>query len=304
MIAGWWWALSGALLSGGLLALAIGLVGTNVPKGPGVLARWQQQPRSGPAARQAARRKALLAAAMVAAVVVWLVSGVFMVALITAAAVVGVPWLTAPVAATKEQLAKRDALAEWTQRLAEVLRLGVAIEQALKTSRRHAPQALEREIEELVDKVDAGWPLSQAVEDFGRELDDPTADKVCAALKLSVADPGPGLAQAMQDMSAALRDEVSARQKIEAEREKSRTVVRVLTYITLALVPLGFTVPQVTDVFTTLLGQLVLALLSASFVAVLVWSRNYATRGRTARVLVPDPRSPVSLPATTEEAIR
>ncbi|MEV6048665.1 type II secretion system F family protein [Streptomyces xanthochromogenes] len=302
MITGWWWALSGALLGGGLVTLAVGLVGTTAPKGPGVVAGWRQRSRSGPAARSAARRRALFGAALVAGVAVWLVSGVFVVALITAAAVVGVPWLTAPVAATKEQMAKRDALAEWTQRLAEVLRLGVAIEQALKTSRRHAPQALEREIEELVDKVDAGWPLGEAVEDFGRMLDDPTADKVCAALKLSVTDPGPGLAQAMQDMSASLRDEVGARQKIEAEREKSRTVVRTLTFITLALVPLGFTVPQITSVFATLLGQLVLGLLSAAFVAVLVWSRSYATRGRTARVLVPDPRSPVKALAELEAA--
>lgn len=234
--------------------------------------------------------------------VVWLVSGVFVVALIAAAAVVGVPWLTAPVAATRERLAQRDALAEWTQRVAEVLRLGVAIEQALKTSCRHAPQALEQEIGELVDRMEAGWPLGEAVEDFGRALDDPTADKVCAALKLSVIDPGPGLAQAMQDMSAALRDEVSVRQKIEAEREKSRTVVRALTFITLALIPLGFTVPQLTSVFTTLLGQLVLGLLSTAFVAVLVWSRHYATRGQTARVLVPDACSPVKTSARMEAA--
>ncbi|GAA2418120.1 type II secretion system F family protein [Streptomyces mauvecolor] len=302
MITGWWWALSGAMLGGGLVALVAGLAGTTTPKGPRLLATWRQRSRSGPAARKAARRRALFGAALVAGVAVWLVSGVFVVALIAAAAVVGVPWLTAPVAATKEQMAKRDALAEWTQRLAEVLRLGVAIEQALRTSRRHAPQALEGEIEELVDKVDAGWPLGEAVEDFGRALDDPTADKVCAALKLSVTDPGPGLAQAMQDMSASLRDEVSARQKIEAEREKSRTVVRTLTFITLALVPLGFTVPQITNVFTTLLGQLVLGLLSAAFVAVLVWSRSYASRGRTARVLIPDPRSPVKPPARMEVA--
>ncbi|MFF4189066.1 type II secretion system F family protein [Streptomyces sp. NPDC001691] len=302
MITGWWWALSGALLGGGLAAVMAGLIGTTAPKGPGLWVGLRRRSQAGPVARTAARRRARFAAALVAGVVVWLVSGVFVVALIASVAVIGVPWLTAPVAATRQQIAQRDALAEWTQRLAEVLRLGVAIEQAIKTSRRHAPQALEQEIGDLVDRMEAGWPLGEAVEDFGHALDDPTADTVCAALKLSVTDPGPGLAQAMQDMSAALRDEVGARQKIEAEREKSRTVVRTLTFITLALIPLGFTVPQLTGVFTTLLGQLALGLLSAAFVAVLVWSRHYATRGHTARVLVTDPRSPVKIPAPMEAA--
>lgn len=294
MIAALWWALSGTLLGCGVVAAVAGIVGTTAPKGPGLSARWRH--RGAGASQFAAQRRALIVAAVVSGVAVWLITGVFVPSLIVAAAVVGVPWLIAPASATKAQLAKRDALAEWAQRLADVIRLGFALEQALITSRKHAPQALEREIEDLADKVQSGWPTVQAIEEFAAELDDVTADKVAAALKLSATDQGPGLATAMSDLAESVRKEVAVRQQIEADREKSRTTVKMLTLITLVLVAGGFAVPQYTGVYATWLGQGVLAVIAMAYVAVLVWGRSYATRGGPARVLVPDPRSPVKIP--------
>ncbi|MYT68334.1 hypothetical protein GTY60_01400 [Streptomyces sp. SID8367] len=288
---------NGTLLGLGLVLAVAGIVGTSRPKSP---LPWQGE--RGVLARQfAAQRRILLGAAAVAFVLVWLVTGVLMAGLIVGGAVAGGPWLLSGPAMTKAQIARRDALGEWAQRLSEMVRLGNALEKSLIASRKHAPAALAEEVGELADKIQAQWPTHEALADFARGFDDVTGDKVCSALILASQDPGPGLAQAMEDLAASVREEVKMRQGIEADRQKTRTTVRTLTLITLGIVALGFTVPQYTGVYATLMGQLVLAVLVGFFVATLVWVRRLATRGHTPRVLVPDPRSPVKTPERPQE---
>ncbi|NEB78982.1 type II secretion system F family protein [Streptomyces sp. SID14478] len=292
MIPSLWWIVTGALGGIGVVLAVAGLVGTSAPKKP---LPWQGE--RGTMARQfAAQRRLLLAVAGVALLVVWLVTAMVMAGVIVAAVIVGGPWLLAGQAVNRTQIARREALADWAQRLSEMVRLGNALERCLIASRKHAPTALAAEVIDLSDKIQAGWPAHEALADFARGLDDVTGDKVCAALIMAARDPGPGLAQAMEDLSVSVREEVKQRRAIEADRQRIRTTVRGLTIVALVLVGLGFTVPSYTGVYAGALGQLVLALLSGGFVATLMWGRSYATRGRSARVLVPDRKSPVKVP--------
>ncbi|MFI0242574.1 type II secretion system F family protein [Streptomyces sp. NPDC016845] len=292
MISALWGLADGVLLGLGLVLAAGGLIGTRRPRPP------RRRPgERGTLMRQfAGQRRILLAAAAATLLLVWLVTGVLMAALIVAGVIVGGPWLLSGPAMTRAQITRRDALGEWAQRLSEMVRLGNALEKSLLASRKHAPAALAGEVGELADKIQAQWPTHEALADFARGFGDVTGDKVCSALILAAHDPGPGLAQAMEDLAAAVREEVKMRQGIEADRQKTRTTVRTLTLITLGIVGLGFTVPQYTGVYATLMGQLVLAVLTGAFVATLVWVRRLATRGHTPRVLVLDPRSPVTAP--------
>ncbi|MGP3777056.1 type II secretion system F family protein (plasmid) [Streptomyces sp. SDT5-1] len=299
MISSLWWVANGALLGAGLVLAVAGIAGTTQPKKP---LPWQGE-KGTLARRFAAQRRMLLAVAAVAGLLVWLVTGMVMAGVLVAAAIAGGPWLLSGPAQTKAQIERRDALAEWAQRLSEMVRLGNALEKALIASRKHAPAPLAEEVAELADKVQAQWPTHEALADFARGFGDVTGDKVCSALMLAARDPGPGLAQAMEDLAASVREEVKMRQGIEADRQKTRTTVRTLTLITLGIVALGFTVPQYTGVYATLMGQLVLAMLAAGFVATLVWVRRLATRGHTPRVLVPDPRSPVKMPERPDAVV-
>ncbi|MFH9958964.1 type II secretion system F family protein [Streptomyces roseolus] len=295
-----WWTLCGALLAGGVLAAIVATIGTTAPKTPGRTARLRAAWSGGPAGqREAARRRALLTAAGLTFVVVWFVSGVFVAALLLGAGVIGVPWLLDAGSGGKARIVKLEALAEWTQRLSEILRLGPALGQALVTSRKNPPAALTDEIAELADKIKAGWSPEEALRDFAGRLDDVIADKVCAALILSAVDQGPGLAQVLEDTSAQLREEVATRRKIEADRAKSRTAMRSMTLICVALVLVGFLIPY-TAPYATALGQLVLALLGAAFAAVLWWTRKLASHTPVPRFLVLDPRSRVKQPEMVE----
>ncbi|NUK27887.1 type II secretion system F family protein [Streptomyces lunaelactis] len=301
MTGGLWWSVCGALLAAGVVAMAVAVAGTAAPKGPPVLVRWRARWLSGPDQQQrAARQRTLLGAAAVVGGLVWLVTGVFVAALLLGTAVVGVPWLLAPTASTTQRIAKLEALGEWTQRLSDVIRLGFGLQQALTSSRKNAPPLLEREVAELAEKLQAGWHPREALEDFANQLDDVTADKACAALTLCANDPGPGLAQALEDLAVSVREEVAERRKIEADRAKSRTAVRWMTIITVLIVLAGFAVPTYTAPYASAVGQLVLALLSGAFTAVLVWMRSLASHRPVPRFLINDPRSRVKQPEPAE----
>ncbi|MFH8627532.1 type II secretion system F family protein [Streptomyces vietnamensis] len=296
-----WWTLCGVLIAGGVLAAIIATIGTTTPRTAGRAARLRTAWTGGAGGqREAARRRALLTAAGVTFVVVWFVSRVFVPALLLGAGVVGVPWLLDAGSGGKARITKLEALAEWTQRLSEILRLGFALEQALVTSRKNPPAALAEEVAELADKIKAGWLPVEALRDFADRLDDVTADKACAALMLCAVDPGPGLAQVLEDTAAQLREEVAARRKIEADRAKSRTAMRSMTLICVALVLVGFLIPY-TAPYGTVLGQLVLALLGAAFAAVLWWTRKLASHTPVPRFLINDPRSRVRQPEPVGE---
>ncbi|MFD3328608.1 type II secretion system F family protein [Streptomyces sp. NPDC058701] len=294
------WVLAGLALTGGLVGLAAGIIGTTAPEGRPVAARLRAGRRLAGRDARMARRTRLVGGAL-AGLVLWLVTGVFVAGALVFLAVAGVPWLLAPTKSATARIGKLEALGDWTQRLANVLRLGRGLDEALQVSRKGCPEDIAAEVGDLVDRLQVGWRPADALRVFGDALDDVTADKVVAALVLSAADRGPGLAQALDDLAESVHEEVSRRRSIEADREKPRTTMRWMTIITLGVVGLGFLIPSYTAPYGTLLGQLVLAVLAAGFVGVLAMMRQIADTKPVPRFLVADPRSAVA-PALAVEA--
>ncbi|MFD3556886.1 type II secretion system F family protein [Streptomyces goshikiensis] len=287
------WVLCGLAVAGGLVGLAVGIIGTSVPAGPSLGARLRAGRRLAGRDEQMARRTRLAAGAL-AGVVLWLVTGVFVAGALVFLAVVGVPWLLAPTKSAAARIGKLEALGDWTQRLANVLRLGRGLDEALQISRKGCPEDIAGEVGDLVDRLHVGWRPTDALRHFGDALGDVTADKVVAALVLSAADRGPGLAQALYDLAESVHEEVARRRAIEADRAKPRTTMRWMTIITLGVAGAGFLIPSYTAPYGTLLGQLVLGVLSAGFVGVLALMRQIADVKPVPRFLIADPRSAVT----------
>jgi Flp pilus assembly protein TadB len=287
---------------GGLIGVVAGLVGTTAPRRASLWQRWQAL-RAGRDQSQDVRlrRRTLTVLAVVVFVAMWLISGNFVGGALLGAAVTGVPWLIVPSQMAQERIGQLEALSEWTQRLAGLLRLGMGLEQAMITSRKGAPDELADQIINLSDRLRLGWRPEEALRAFATELDDVTADKVIAALVLSVNDRGPGLAQALEDLAGTVRDEVARKRSIEADRAKPRTTVRWMTIITVGVVVAGFFVPSYTKPYSTLLGQLVLAFLTAAFIGVLALMRQMGVFRRIPRFLITDPSSTVRLPGPAAE---
>ncbi|MEU9127189.1 type II secretion system F family protein [Kitasatospora sp. NPDC048540] len=297
------YVLCGLLVAVGLVALVAGLRGSapSEPAEPNPLAGrvhvfWYGAP--GAAAPRVARlRRIQVAAALAAAPLAWLYTGIPLVAVLVVAAVFGLPWLFGATRSDTRRIERLEALAEWTQRLADVLLLGVGLNQAIVTSRRTAPAALESEISDLSARLQARWRPEDALRAFGDQLADATADKVLAALLLRAGDSGPGLARALADMAASVREEVRQRRAIEADRAKHRTTIRWLVGIILLVVVAGSLNAEYTRPYGTALGQAVLAVVALAFVAVIAWMRSLAAHTPLPRILEPDRRSKAGRPA-------
>ncbi|MFH9016061.1 type II secretion system F family protein [Streptomyces sp. NPDC017943] len=297
-----WGLLCGMAIIGGLIGFVAGVVGTTAPRRAPLRQRWKVL-RVGKERSEDVRLRRRTIAALAAAVfvAVWLVSGNFVGGALLGAAVIGAPWLISPGQMAQERIGQLEALSEWTQRLAGLLRLGMGLEQAMITSRQGAPEELAPQIINLSDRLRLGWRPDGALRAFAEELDDVTSDKVVAALILSVNDRGPGLAQALEDLAGTVREEVAKKRAIEADRAKPRTTVRWMTIITVGIVVAGFFVPSYTKPYSTLLGQLVLAFLTAGFIGVLALMRQLGSFRRIPRFLITDPSSTVRLPAPAAE---
>lgn len=152
------YALCGVALAAGLVALVAGLIGTvdaERPQ-PGPLATrahilWYGAPGT-PTRRVLRLRRIQLALTLVGAPAAWLFTRVPVTVAVVPLGVFGLPWLFAATRSDTRHIVRLEALGEWTQRLGDVLLLGVGLNQALVTSRRTAPVALEQEI--------GSWPTA------------------------------------------------------------------------------------------------------------------------------------------------
>ncbi|MFB6892006.1 type II secretion system F family protein [Kitasatospora sp. NPDC056327] len=236
-------------------------------------------------------RRIQLPLALIGAPLGWLFTGIPLSALLVPLAVFGLPWLFDATRSDTDRIERLEALSEWTQRIADVLLLGVGLNQAVVTSRRTAPAAIEAEVGELAARLQARWRPEEALRLFADSMADATADKVLAALLLRAGDSGPGLARALADMADSVREEVRQRRTIEADRAKHRTTIRWLVGIILLVVVAGSFNTEYTRPYGSVLGQIVLAVVCALFVGVIAWMRALASYPPVPRLLEADRRS-------------
>ncbi|GAA2238990.1 MULTISPECIES: type II secretion system F family protein [Kitasatospora] len=288
--------LCGLLVAGGAVALVAGLLGgapeevDRNPLGGRLHTFWYGAPGS-PSAQVARLRRIQTALSLIGAPCAWLFTGIPLTALLVPLAVFGLPWLFDATRSDTRRIERLEALSEWTQRLADVLLLGVGLNQAILTSRRTAPPALESEIAELAARLQSRWRPEDALRAFADSLADATADKVLAALVLRSGDSGPGLARALADLAESVREEVRQRRAIEADRAKHRTTIRWLVAIIVGVLAAGSFNTDYTAPYGTFVGQLVLGVVSAVFVLVIGWMRSLARHTPPPRLLEADRRS-------------
>lgn len=271
-------ALAGSALVGGIIAVVAGLRRVPVPPRSAPRGKLSRLPRV------SRRSQLLLVAGLLAGVVVFALTGWLIALLVLPLAAVGIPvLLSAPPSGARVE--KLEALEEWTRALAGVLTVGVGLEQALAATLRSTPSAIKPEVTALVARLRARVSTEQALRMFADDLDDATGDLVAANLILGARRRGQGLAAVLQSLAESVAEDVKGRRAIEADRAKPRATARWVTIITLVvLVGLALTGDYVAP-YGTALGQLILGVLLASYVALLVWMRNMAKGKPMARLL-------------------
>jgi tight adherence protein B len=215
----------------------------------------------------------------------WLLTGWPVAGLIAGATIVGLPILLMTGRQAARSIDRLEAVEEWTRRLADVLIVGIGLEQAIAATVRTCPDMIRAEVGALAARLNARWPTETALRAFAEDVRDATGDLVTAALILGARRRGPGLARVLTAVADSVAEEVAMRRKIEAERAKPRTTARAVTLITLGVVAVGSLNGDYLRPYGTPLGQLVLAAIAACFVAALSWMRALTLAAPAPRIL-------------------
>ncbi|MBO2460338.1 type II secretion system F family protein [Actinomadura violacea] len=233
-------------------------------------------------------RRNRLVGGVVAALVVFLLSGWPVAALAMGAGVYAVP----PMLSGREpqrRIARLEALAQWSRRLAEMMGASRGLEQALADSARVAPEAIRAPVSVLAERLNNHANTEQTLRAFANKLDDPIADLIACALVLAAHRRGPGTREALSLLANAVEHEVLVRRDVEAERAGLRTTLIVIVASVIVLSALFASSQTFAAPYGTALGQCVLAVVAAIYGAGLWWMRRLAVLSTGARFLHTSP---------------
>ncbi|MBN6034163.1 type II secretion system F family protein [Amycolatopsis sp. 195334CR] len=240
---------------------------------------------------QAGDRRALLrlVVAVGAGVLTGAVTGWIVGAVLAAAAVWFLPRMVGPDRAHRRRVARIEAIASWTEMLRDVLSAAAGLEQAILATAPLAPAAIRGEVATLAARLESGQRLPPALRTLARELDDPTADLVLAALVLAAEHQARQLGDLLGSLATTARGQAAMRMRVETGRARTRTSVRVIVATTLAFAA-GVVLfnRAYLDVYNTATGQLVLLGIGGLFAGGFAWLARIATSGGQPRVLALD----------------
>lgn len=212
------------------------------------------------------------------------VSGMTVMVVVVPVAAVALPILLgAPV---NRDLDLLQALDRWIRSLAAMLPTGRSITDAIRLSRRQAPEQLAAPLGLLVARLDDRWTAPEALRAMADELDSADADAVLAALSLAAERGGTGATATLNALADSIQDRLRAQREIETERAKPRIVVRQVTIVTVVVLVLAMLFGR--DFFApygTPVGQVILLCLLSLYVGALVILRRMTLPRRRDRIL-------------------
>ncbi|RPF28574.1 Flp pilus assembly protein TadB [Georgenia muralis] len=273
----------GATLGLGLVAIVAGLIPT--PPAP-------PRPKANGVRLAVSRRaRLMLLAGLGGGVLAWQITGWVLALVVVPVAALGLPALLSG-SDVQSQIAKLEAMAEWTRSLAGVLTVGIGLEQALAISLRSAPAPIEPEVRRLTSRLRARWRTEDALRAFADELNDATGDLIAMNLVLAARKRGTGLASVLEALAESVEEDVRARRQIEADRAKPRATARWVTAISVTVFALLSLTSSYNTSYRSSIGQVVLVVLLSAYVATLVWLKKMAAGKPWPRLLTPDGARP------------
>jgi hypothetical protein len=232
------------------------------------------------------------AVAVAVGVAVLLLTGWPVAALACAAAVVFVPSVLGGGKAAKKLIAKSEALADWTRRLADLISSGAAgsTRDALARSVTSVPDPIAAQVRRLVSRM-GPQGLERALRRFAVEVADPAADKIAGVLILRERNGGPGLADVLTGLAIDLDDRSRMIREVEAERAKPRSNMRTIVVVTGLLVAgMMLFARTFLSSYSSVFGQIMLVVVAAVFTLALRWMKRLSDPPPQPRVLVdPEP---------------
>lgn len=267
----------GAVLGLGLFTLVVAYVG--VPERPAGKPRRQRA-----SLQERGRRLTLGVVAGLLALLAtqWVVAGVSIGLLVAY-------WdrITGSSAVEKRAIARLDALASWTESLRDTIAGAIGLEQAIPATAVNAGAPIRPSLNLLVDRLRIREPMPNALRAFAEDLDDPSADIICASLLLNSRLRGPGLRDVLTALAVSTREELDMRRRIEASRKSIRRSVRIVLFIVLGMMGmLSVLNRRYVEPYDSVGGQVVLVVIAGLFTMGLLWLRSLSAPSKTDRFLV------------------
>ncbi|MGE0295281.1 type II secretion system F family protein [Pseudonocardia sp.] len=182
------------------------------------------------------------------------------------------PGLLGPDREHEAGVAKIEAVAGWAEQLRDTLAGASGLEQAIITTARTAPAVVRPAVEALAARIRAGERLTVALEHAARELADPTADLVIAALMTAARAQAHQLTELLAALATTAREDAAGRMRAAVARARVRTSVRVVVGSTVGLaVVLAAWSSDYLAPYGTVEGQVVLAAVGGLFAVAFTW---------------------------------
>jgi len=283
-------AIGGMLILGGIFAVSIGSSRAWTPQRnrtgstSSIAAIWARLTRR-PQGKRGRRRDALFLGSLAVGLAVASTTGWLIALPLLPALVFGLPYLLVlPPARDVELL---EALDRWVRSLASALTTGRSITDAIRTSRRTAPDLLADEIGLLVSRLNNRWETRDALMRFADALDSPDSDAVVAALILAANRGSNGASVTLHALADSLQAQLKGRRVVETERAKPYVVVRQVTIITMVTLAAAFFVGRSFFApYGTPIGQVILSGLIILYLGSLLLMRRQARQPPRERVLL------------------
>lgn len=277
---------AGGLVAGGILT-ASGLVGVRGPARPP--SRLAKAVRRAAGTRLSAterrRRHAYALAGAVACGVTWLHTGIPTAGIVAAVMVCAVPWLFGGVRADARAIARLEAIEIWARRLADLVRAGAGLHQAIVASATDPPQAIADDLAGLAADLRGDAATADALRAFADRLADASCDEVVAALILNAHHRGQRLADVLTGIGDGLADLITMRREVASGRSDARISAYVLAGLALGGLTILLANTEYMAPFRSGTGQLVLAACVALIAGCLAWTRRLNTPPRVPRLL-------------------
>jgi Flp pilus assembly protein TadB len=268
---------TGAVIGLGLFTLVVSFVG--------LPARPAGKPRKQRASLQERTRRLIIgvAAGMLALLATkWVVAGISI-------GLLAAYWdrIAGSSSVERRAIARLDALASWTESLRDTIAGAIGLEQAIPATAVNAGAPIRPSLNLLVDRLRIREPLPDALRAFADDLDDPSADIICASLLLNARLRGPGLRDVLTALAVSTREELDMRRRIEASRKSIRRSVRIVLLIVLGMMGmLSLLNRPYVEPYNSVGGQGVLVVIAALFSGGLLWLRSLSAPSKTDRFLV------------------
>ena len=228
-------------------------------------------------------------AALVVGVFVLAVIGWPAAAIAAAAAAYFLPVFFSNGAGYQDYAAKTEAIASWIEGLRDKMASSRGLEGAIVSTARTSPHVIRPALEELVIEIDHGVSLKQALVNTAEELEHPIADMAIATMVMALNGDATRISDVLHELAKSSREAAASMVAIHAERSSARTTVKMVIFLTVALLAILFVVfRDFLSYYSSAQGQVMLLAGFAVIAGALVWISRLSAPPKPVRMIRPD----------------